>query len=92
MRRSSAVFADALHWISSIIDIAAVCGIASVVFAFMLGAARIWFALARDGLLPGWFAKIASEIRHAVLARPCCWACSPPWRRACCRSARWPSW
>ena len=23
----------------------------------MLGATRIWFALARDGLLPGWFAK-----------------------------------
>lgn len=54
----SAVFAARhLHWISSIIDIAAVCGIASVVFAFMLGAARIWFALARDGLLPGWFAR-----------------------------------
>ncbi|HWU76392.1 MAG TPA: amino acid permease [Rhodanobacter sp.] len=54
----SAVFAARhLHWISSIIDIAAVCGIASVVFAFMLGAARIWFALARDGLLPKWFAK-----------------------------------
>ena len=54
----SAVFAARnLHWISGIIDIAAVCGIASVVFAFMLGAARIWFALARDGLLPGWFAK-----------------------------------
>ena len=54
----SAVFAArGLHWVSGIIDVAAVCGIASVVFAFMLGAARIWFALARDGLLPGWFAK-----------------------------------
>ncbi|MEO9079729.1 MAG: amino acid permease [Rhodanobacter sp.] len=54
----SAVFAARnLHWIGIIIDIAAVCGIASVVFAFMLGAARIWFALARDGLLPKWFAK-----------------------------------
>ena len=28
----------------------------SVIFAFMLAAARIWFALARDGLLPAWFA------------------------------------
>jgi APA family basic amino acid/polyamine antiporter len=54
----SAVFeARHLHWISGIINVAAVCGIASVVFAFMLGAARIWFALARDGLLPAWFAK-----------------------------------
>jgi basic amino acid/polyamine antiporter, APA family len=58
----SAVFqARGLHWISAIINIAAVCGIASVVFAFMLGAARIWFALARDGLLPGWFAKSHPE-------------------------------
>ena len=54
----SAVFAARdLHWVSGIINVAAVAGIASVVFAFMLGAARIWYALARDGLLPRWFAK-----------------------------------
>jgi APA family basic amino acid/polyamine antiporter len=40
------------------ISISAVFGLVSVLFAFMLGAARIWFALSRDGLLPGWFAKI----------------------------------
>ncbi|HET6586590.1 MAG TPA: amino acid permease [Oleiagrimonas sp.] len=54
---SAAFEARGLHWISAIINIAAVCGIASVVFAFMLGASRIWFALSRDGLLPRWFAK-----------------------------------
>ena len=65
----SAVFAARnLHWISAIIDVAAVCGIASVVFAFMLGAARIWFALARDGLLPGWFAK--SHPKYGTPYRP----------------------
>jgi APA family basic amino acid/polyamine antiporter len=47
-----------LHWVAVAISIAAVFGLVSVLFAFMLGAARIWFALARDGLLPGWFAKI----------------------------------
>ena len=45
-------------WIAAVISASAVIGIASVLFAFMLGAARIWFALARDGLLPGWFAKV----------------------------------
>jgi APA family basic amino acid/polyamine antiporter len=50
--------ARGLGWISVIISVSAVVGIASVLFAFMLGAARIWFALARDGLLPGWFAKV----------------------------------
>jgi len=54
----SAAFQErGLHWISGVINVAAVAGIASVVFAFMLGAARIWFALARDGLLPRWFAR-----------------------------------
>lgn len=65
----SAVFAARhLNWVSGIIDIAAVCGIASVVFAFMLGAARIWFALARDGLLPKWFAK--SHPKYGTPYRP----------------------
>lgn len=47
-----------LHWVAVTISVAAVFGLISVLFAFMLGAARIWFALARDGLLPGWFAKV----------------------------------
>ena len=47
-----------LGWIAVTISVSAVIGIASVLFAFMLGAARIWFALSRDGLLPSWFAKV----------------------------------
>lgn len=46
-----------LTWVRIAISVTAVTGIISVVFAFMLGAARIWYALARDGLLPAWFAK-----------------------------------
>jgi APA family basic amino acid/polyamine antiporter len=65
----SAVFAARdLNWVSGIINVAAVCGIASVVFAFMLGAARIWFALSRDGLLPAWFAK--SHPKYGTPHRP----------------------
>lgn len=55
---SNAFQALGLTWVRIAISIAAVCGIISVVFAFMLAAARIWFALARDGLLPAWFAKV----------------------------------
>lgn len=47
-----------LGWVAIAVSITAVTGIISVVFAFMLGAARIWFSLARDGLLPAWFAKV----------------------------------
>ncbi len=57
-----------LHWISVAISVSAVVGIASVLFAFMLGAARIWFALSRDGLLPGWFAKV--HPRYGTPHRP----------------------
>ncbi len=55
---ANAFSALGLHWVSAAIAVSAVLGIVSVVFAFMLGAARIWFSLARDGLLPSWFAKI----------------------------------
>ncbi|HET6654817.1 MAG TPA: amino acid permease [Gammaproteobacteria bacterium] len=65
----SAVFqARGLNWVSGVINIAAVCGIISVVFAFMLGAARIWFALSRDGLLPAWFAR--PHPKHGTPHRP----------------------
>ena len=57
-----------LPWISVAISIAAVAGITSVLFAFMLAAARIWFALARDGLLPAWFAKV--HPRYGTPHRP----------------------
>jgi len=57
-----------LHWVRGIISVAAVAGITSVMFAFLLGAARIWFALARDGLLPKWFARV--HPKYGTPARP----------------------
>jgi APA family basic amino acid/polyamine antiporter len=65
---SEAFAARGLHWVSIAIAIAAVIGVVSVLFAFTLGAARIWFALARDGLLPAWFAKV--HPRFGTPARP----------------------
>ncbi|MBS0381058.1 MAG: amino acid permease [Proteobacteria bacterium] len=57
-----------LDWVRGIINVAAVAGLTSVLFAFMLGAARIWFALSRDGLLPGWFAHV--HPRYGTPHRP----------------------
>jgi len=47
-----------MGWVSVAISVTAVTSIISVIFAFMLAAARIWYSLARDGLLPAWFAKV----------------------------------
>ncbi|MGH3146868.1 MAG: APC family permease, partial [Rubrobacter sp.] len=49
--------------VSSLIAVAAIAGIISVLFAFMLGASRIWFALGRDGLLPAWFSQLHPRFR-----------------------------
>ncbi len=65
---SDAFNAIGLPWISNVIAVAAVIGVISVLFAFMLGAARIWFALSRDGLLPAWFARV--HPRYGTPARP----------------------
>jgi APA family basic amino acid/polyamine antiporter len=65
---SDAFNAIGLPWLSNVIAVAAVIGVISVLFAFMLGAARIWFALSRDGLLPAWFSRV--HPRYGTPARP----------------------
>ena len=57
-----------LHWVALTVSVAAVFGLISVLFAFMLGATRIGFALSRDGLLPGWFARV--HPRYGTPHRP----------------------
>ncbi|MFC4801551.1 amino acid permease [Neobacillus sp. GCM10023253] len=52
-----------LNWVTLIISAAAITGILSVLFSFMLAGSRIWFAMSRDGLLPNWFAKVHSKYK-----------------------------
>ncbi|MGA3303984.1 MAG: amino acid permease [Methylovirgula sp.] len=60
----AAAFSDVgLRWVALIVSVAAVIGLLSVMLAFMLGCARIWFAMSRDGLLPAWFAKVHPRFR-----------------------------
>ena len=42
---------------AKVVAFGAILGIITVLFSFMLGASRVWFAISRDGLLPAWFAK-----------------------------------
>jgi APA family basic amino acid/polyamine antiporter len=55
---SSAFAAVGLSGLASVIAVGAIVGILTVMFTFMLGVTRVWFAMSRDGLLPGWFARL----------------------------------
>lgn len=48
---------------ATIVAVGAIIGIITVLFGFMLGASRIWYAISRDGLLPGWFGKLSPKRR-----------------------------
>ncbi|WP_460859011.1 amino acid permease [Nocardiopsis coralliicola] len=54
---AAAFEANGLGWLANLIAIGAVVSILTVMFTFLLGATRVWFAMSRDGLLPKWFAK-----------------------------------
>jgi APA family basic amino acid/polyamine antiporter len=54
---SSAFASLGLDGLGTIIAVGAIVGILTVMFTFMLGVTRVWFAMSRDGLLPQWFAK-----------------------------------
>jgi basic amino acid/polyamine antiporter, APA family len=54
----SRAFADVgLPLLGAVIAAAAIVGILTVMFTFMLGVTRVGFAMSRDGLLPRWFSK-----------------------------------
>ncbi|MCI0434836.1 MAG: amino acid permease [Gemmatimonadetes bacterium] len=51
------------NWAAGIISIGAIVSMASVLLVFQLGQPRIFFSMARDGLLPSWAAKIHPKYR-----------------------------
>lgn len=54
---ASAFAAVGLPALGTVIAVGAVVGIMTVMFTFLLGVTRVWYAMSRDGLLPRWFAK-----------------------------------
>lgn len=47
-----------LNWAAGIVSFGAVVSTTAVLLVFQLGQPRIFFSMARDGLLPQWFAKV----------------------------------
>jgi APA family basic amino acid/polyamine antiporter len=64
---SSAFASVGLSGLASVIAVGAIIGILTVMFTFMLGVTRVWFAMSRDGLLPHWFAH--TDPKHHVPVR-----------------------
>ncbi|AIA07297.1 amino acid permease [Streptomyces noursei] len=64
---STAFKSVGLDALADVIAVGAIIGILTVMFTFMLGVTRVWFAMSRDGLLPKWFAKTSAT--HHVPVR-----------------------
>jgi APA family basic amino acid/polyamine antiporter len=52
---SSAFDSAGLEVIAFVIAVGAILGITTVLFTFLMGAARVGYSMSRDGLLPAWF-------------------------------------
>jgi basic amino acid/polyamine antiporter, APA family len=55
---ATAFSALGMHWTAGIISLGAVFATTSVLVVFQLGQPRIFFSMARDGLLPAWAARV----------------------------------
>ncbi len=55
---ATAFSALGMNWTAGIISLGAVIATTSVLIVFQLGQPRIFFTMARDGLLPAWAAKV----------------------------------
>jgi basic amino acid/polyamine antiporter, APA family len=52
-----------LHWLGIPVKFGAVCGMTSVMLVMTIAQARIFFAMARDGLLPPFFGRVHPRFR-----------------------------
>lgn len=49
---------SSLYWLRAVVKVGAICGLSSVVLVMLLSQPRIFYSMAKDGLLPPSFAKV----------------------------------
>ncbi len=80
-----------LGWLRQAVNVAVAIGLGSTILSLLYGQSRIFYAMARDGLLPPLFGTINPLTHTPIWARR-----SPPsppaWSRACSPSPSWASW
>jgi APA family basic amino acid/polyamine antiporter len=58
-----------LHWLEYSIKIGAIAGLSSVILVLLLGQARIFYAMSKDGLLPPIFSVVHPKFRTPWIAQ-----------------------
>ena len=82
----------ATAWLAPYVNIGAMVGLASVVLVLLLGQSRIFYAMARDGMIPPLFSRHPSALPHALERHHHHRLVLRAAGRACCRSTFWASW
>lgn len=59
---------EGMFWLRPIIKIAAIAGLSSVILVMLLGQPRIFFSMAKDGLLPPVFAKLHPKFKTPYIS------------------------
>lgn len=57
-----------MFWLRPIVKIAAIAGLSSVILVMLLGQPRIFFTMAKDGLLPSVFSKVHPRFKTPYLS------------------------
>ncbi|MEN6609529.1 MAG: amino acid permease [Methanoregulaceae archaeon] len=61
-----ALLSIGIEWGAALVSVGAICGITSVLLVLLYGQTRIFFAMARDGLLPKVFGEVHPRFRTPV--------------------------
>lgn len=57
-----------LAWFSALIKVGAIAGMTSVILVFIFGQARIFFAMAQDGMVPSTFSRVHRRYRTPYIS------------------------